>query len=157
MSMQSLFTISLQNRKAYKKLLESFTIEQLNQIPQGFSNNIAWNAAHIIAVQQRIIYGLAQVPYAVEESFVNEFNRGTHPTRHYDETFIQQIGEKLQYSFEMMTSDFEAGKFKEYTPTKLALNFEVNDFETALTFNLFHESLHMGQIMTLRKFVGFSN
>ena len=151
--MQSLFTISLQNRKAYKKLLESFTIEQLNQTPLGFSNNIAWNAAHIIAVQQRIIYRLAEVPYTVEEDFINEFNRGTHSTRHYDETFIQQIGEKLQHSYEMMTSDFEAGKFKDYTPTKLALNFEVNDFETALTFNLFHESLHMGQIMTLRKFV----
>jgi hypothetical protein len=30
--------------------------EQLNTIPEGYNNNLIWNIAHIIVVQQMLVY-----------------------------------------------------------------------------------------------------
>ena len=35
------------SRKLTLKVIEGLTIEQLNKIPTGFSNNIIWNFCHV--------------------------------------------------------------------------------------------------------------
>ena len=55
MSIEANLAITLQNRKACKKILDSLSIDQINQIPTGFNNNILWNCAHILAVQQMLL------------------------------------------------------------------------------------------------------
>jgi len=46
------FDFLLSIRKNLLTYLDSLTPEQLGYIPTGFSNNIFWNIAHCIAVQQ---------------------------------------------------------------------------------------------------------
>ena len=50
--MDATFKIWETNRKHYLKLIENYSLEQLNKIPEGFSNNLAWNLGHIIVAQQ---------------------------------------------------------------------------------------------------------
>ncbi|MCB0460976.1 MAG: DinB family protein, partial [Flavobacteriaceae bacterium] len=47
------------NRKGILSLIEGLSIMQLNKIPQGFKNNIAWNVAHLLVTQQLLCYKLS--------------------------------------------------------------------------------------------------
>ena len=60
--METSLRIFENNRNVYLRFLESFSLEQLNKIPQGFSNNIIWNIGHIEVTQQILIYKLSSLP-----------------------------------------------------------------------------------------------
>ena len=50
--MQNQIDTLLITRKFLLKITEDLTIEQLNKIPEGFKNNIAWNLTHLLVTQQ---------------------------------------------------------------------------------------------------------
>jgi hypothetical protein len=52
-----------------------------------------------------------------------------------------------------LEEDFEAGIFKEYSAYKTSTGFVIDSMEKAIIFNNFHESLHLGVIMSLKKLV----
>ena len=54
--MHQTFDITRTSRKIISQLLQDFTLEQLNTIPEGFNNNIIWNIGHIVVVQQMLVY-----------------------------------------------------------------------------------------------------
>ena len=41
--MEATFKIWETSRNIYLKIIENYTLEQLNKIPEGFSNNLVWN------------------------------------------------------------------------------------------------------------------
>lgn len=153
MSIEANLAITLQNRKACKKMLDSLSPEQINQIPAGFNNNILWNCAHIVAVQQMLTYGLTNPSFAVPKEFVFRFSPGTKPDGWFDDNFVQEIKSLLFSSFEQFQYDIAQNKFDVFNPFMTALKFEINDLEKAVAFNQYHEALHMGHILNLRKFL----
>ena len=66
-------------RQSLLQLVEGLTIEQLNEVPSGFNNNIIWNLAHLVAVQQGICYKRSGVSTVVDEKFIAAFTRGKSP------------------------------------------------------------------------------
>ena len=54
--MEATFKIWETSRKMYLKIVENYSLEHLNKIPEGFSNNLAWNLGHIIVSQQGLVY-----------------------------------------------------------------------------------------------------
>ena len=50
-------------------------------------------------------------------------------------------------------ADINEAKFQVFNPFLTALRFEINDLEKAVAFNQYHEALHMGHILNLRKFL----
>jgi DinB superfamily len=153
MSIQNGLAITLQNRKALKKILDFHTLDQINQIPSGFNNNILWNCAHVIAVQQMLTYGLTNQLFSVGKEFVFKFAPGTKPDGVYDASFVDEVKSLLFTSFEQFQSDIDENKFEAFNPFMTALKFEINDLEKAIAFNQYHESLHMGHILNLMKFI----
>ena len=63
--MEATFKIWETNRHIYKTFLENYSLEQLNKIPTGFSNNLIWNLGHIIVSQQGLVYRLSGLPINV--------------------------------------------------------------------------------------------
>ena len=57
--MENTFKIWETNRKLYLNFLNTYNLEQLNKIPDGFSNNIIWNIGHIVVSQQALVYRLS--------------------------------------------------------------------------------------------------
>lgn len=153
MSLKANLKITLQNRKALKRILDSVTVEQINTIPAGFNNNIIWNCAHIISVQQMLTYGLGNLPFTVDKAMVMEFGPGTKPVKLYDETFIISIKTLLFQTYEQLESDIAEMKFKTLNPFVTLLNFEIADIESGIAFNQYHEALHMGHILNIRRFL----
>lgn len=153
MSIDPLLSITTQNRKAFKKILDSFNLEQLNEIPSGFNNNIVWNVAHVISIQQFITYGLTNTPYFVNEDFVSSFTRGTKPSMYYDNVFIESLKTLLFTSLDDLHYRCQHSPDMVFHPFMTAIKFEITDLMSALAFNQYHEAIHMGAVMNMRKFL----
>ena len=66
------FDFLLSIRKNLLTYLDNLTPEQLGYIPTGFSNNIFWNIAHCIAVQQFLCYQLSGNKLLISTDFFRE-------------------------------------------------------------------------------------
>ena len=72
-SMEAIFKIWETSRRHYLKFFDGYTLEQLNRIPEGFSNNLIWNIGHIIVSQQSLVYRLSGLPTYVSEEMTNTY------------------------------------------------------------------------------------
>lgn len=153
MKYKDLILATIQNRKIVNKILSQYTTEQLNIIPPGFNNNLIWNAAHIISIQQTLIYRFSghNTPFSGE--LVKAYTIDTKPESEVDEDFIEMIKRELKNTIDIMIDDIEADKFLSYTPFVTSIGFEIKDLSSALTFNLYHEGLHLGYIMNIKRFL----
>ncbi len=149
MSLSTNLALTLQNRKALKKLIDSLTNEQLNQIPIGYNNNIVWNCGHVLAVQQMLTYGLTEHPWIIEKDVFLTFRPGTKPEGQYDDAVVENLKTVIFTSFEQLEQDIAGNKFASINPFMTRLKFEIIDIESAVTFNLYHEALHMGQMLNI--------
>ena len=46
--------------------------------------------------------------------------------------------------------DYEKGKFKNFTPYTTSLKITLSSFEEAISFNAFHEGIHLGYILSMK-------
>ena len=59
-------------RTNFLNLLNEFSLEQINQIPQGFSNNLIWNFGHLVVTQQLLCYKLSGNEMYISDEIVNK-------------------------------------------------------------------------------------
>lgn len=141
------------NRKTFYSFLENYSVEQLNKIPEGFSNNIIWNIGHIIVVQQMLVYNLSGLPMMVSEEMVNKYRKGTAPQGDVSQEEINEIKALLFTTLEQTKKDFLNDIFKNFNEFTTMTGFNVDSAKTALEFNNFHEGVHLGIILSLKKFI----
>ena len=135
------------------KEISHLSTEQLNKIPEGFNNNIAWNLAHMISAQQGICYKRSGLDTTVSEEFFHAYKPGTKPEKFIDAEEVAFIKEQLFTTLDQLEADMDKGIFVDYTSVITRYGIELNNIDSAITFLPFHEGLHIGYIMSLRKLV----
>ena len=140
-------------RQSLLQLVEGLTTEQLNEVPSGFNNNIIWNLAHLVAVQQGICYKRSGVSTVVDEQFIAAFTRGTKPERLIDAAEVDNIKDELLTSLDQFQQDHIANLFANYRAWTTPYTVELASIEDAIDFLVFHEGLHYGYVMALRRLV----
>src|SRR6476660_8993859 len=108
------FAITRTSRKILEKFLGDYTLEQLNKVPEGFNNNLIWNIAHIVVVQQMLVYNLSALPMMVSKEMVDTYKRGTRPERDLTQLEIDEIKTLLTTTIDQTEKDFATGIFKNY-------------------------------------------
>ena len=151
--MEESFKIWETNRHLYLKLLSNYSLEQLNKIPDGFSNNLVWNLGHIIVAQQGLVYRLSGLPVNVSEDMTNTYKNGSKPTRQTTQAEVDELKELLISLMEQTKADYAAGKFSSYNEYTTGTGFHLASTEEAIQFNNYHEALHLGFMMNIRKFI----
>ena len=151
--METTFKIWETNRQLYLKFLNGYTLEQLNKIPDGFSNNLIWNIGHIIVSQQGLVYRLSGLPSYIDESLIETYKNGSKPTGSATAEEVDQLKNLLISLIDTTKSDYHEGKFKTYHEYNTATGFNLKSTEEALEFNNYHEALHLGFMMNIRKFI----
>lgn len=149
--MEKLFDISLQNRKMLYKFLTGIPKEQLLKIPDGFRNNIWWNIAHVLVTEQRLVYKMSGLDVQIPEDLVEKFQKGTVPDGTAGDDEIEQVASLLIPTVEKTHSDYNHGIFKNFDEYTTSANVTLRNVEDAIAFNVFHEGLHLGTILSLRK------
>lgn len=134
-------------------LITDLTTEQLNKIPEGFNNNIIWNVAHLTAAQQRICYVRSELQPTVQEKYITPFEPGTKPEGFIDEKEVETIKSLLISSVEELESDYKKGFFTKYTPVVTRYGVELDNIDDAINFLGYHEGMHTGTIVALKKLV----
>ncbi len=135
-------------RKTIAFTLSRLTLDQINLIPDGQSNNIIWNAAHIISVQQLLINRRSGAPYTEGKEITGAYKPGTAPEGDVTQEFVDSIIEKLVSSAIQMEADYKAGLFDNYDPFSTRTKINLDTAADAINFELFHEGIHLGYIMS---------
>lgn len=151
--MNNTFQIWETNRSIYYKFLLHNTLEKLNKIPDGFNNNLLWNIGHVIVVQQRLVYGLSSMPMNISDELFQKYKPGTKPESDEPQETVELFKELLISPINQTITDFEAGKFLEYNEYTTSKGFHLASAADAITFNNYHEALHLGGMVSILKFL----
>jgi hypothetical protein len=135
------------------ELVKDLSTEQLNKIPTGFNNNIIWNIAHLTAAQQNMCYVRSGLEITVEEKYFSPFLSGTKPDTFLEKEEIESIFIALINSMDRLAADYKKGIFKQFDPWDKRYGMKLNSIEDAINFVPFHEGMHIGYIMALKKLV----
>ena len=140
-----MYTIDLINsiRKQFTDLVSNSTPEQLNTIPKGFSNSIAWNFGHAIVSG----YGLAFVSTGVNPSvnipLVSKFRKGSKPESPVTQEEINTIKELADNFPSALEEAIRADQFQNVTSyTTQTFGVLMNTLDSILTTIAAHDTLH---------------
>ena len=143
-------------KKVRALLLETIsdlTTEQLNKIPPGFNNNIAWNLGHMIAVQEGTCYKSARLPTLISNDFWERFKPGTKPGEFIEDDEIAQIKQLLFVTLDKLQTDYNRQIFGNYVTWSTRFGVELTSIDDGLNFLPFHEGLHSGTIVAIKRIV----
>ncbi len=151
--MKNLLDLTLQTRKGFYYILKNTPREELLKIPKGYNNNIWWNIAHIVSTQQALVYGLSGLQIEISQELKDKFKKGTVPDGTATDAEIEQVKGLLFSTIEKTIKDFENGLFKNFKEYPTSAGITLKNLEDAISFNLFHEGLHLGSVFALQKAV----
>ena len=143
--------ITRKNRKLFEAFLDKFSLEQLNKVPEGFNNNIIWNIAHCIVTQQLLVYKLSGLQGVLSDDMIAEYRKGTKTERNLSQDEVDEIKALLYSPLDKTDEDYSNGLFKIYNEYTVSTGSTLAKVEDAISFNNFHEGIHLGYILALKK------
>ena len=145
------FDVALKNRKIMSSFIDAFSFEDLNKIPEKFNNNLIWNIAHLVVTQQLLTYSLSGLPMQISDELVEKYKKGSMVDGNVSQEEINEIKGLLISTIEKTKEDYEKGVFNSFQPYTTSTNSTLKSFEEAMEFNNFHEGIHLGYILALKK------
>jgi hypothetical protein len=122
-------------------------------VPHGFNNNILWNLGHLVAAQQSICYTKGGLRATVPDDLIAEFKPGTRPDRFFENDKEDLVKELLMTSVDLLLDNYREHYFDGFVPWTNRYGTMLQDIDQAITYLQFHEGLHVGVIMSIRKLV----
>lgn len=135
------------------KMLNELSTEQLNKVPAGFNNNIIWNVAHMVAAQQGICYKRSGEQMKIEEDFFQAYKPDTKPEKFVDSEEVEKVKALLLSTMDDLEADYQKQLFANYPTFTTRYGVEIGNIDEALSFLPFHDGLHIGSVLALRKLV----
>lgn len=149
--MQNTFDILKKNRHYLLQLIEPYSFDQLNSIPDNFSNSIIWNFGHLLVTEKTLTYGLSglEIPI-VSNEYIEMFRKGTKPIP-YKEELWNDIKSSFLLSLEKTESDYNVGLFKNFSSYTTSTGVYLENIESTLNYIAYHEGIHTGVVQSIRK------
>jgi hypothetical protein len=142
-----------ETRKNLLNLISDLTVEELNEVPKGFNNNIIWNVGHIVAAQQGVCYKRANVDMVIDEAIFLSYKPDTKPEKFVTAEEVEVIKTLLLSAIDQLEIDYNNNLFANYIPWKNRYGVMINNIDELLCFLPFHEGLHYGYVTALKRIV----
>ena len=140
-------------RRSTVQIVDALAPDALTTIPPGLANHVLWNFGHLVVTMQSLVYGLSGLPLGVPDAWVAAFRKGTTPQAGVAAVPYDQVREAFLALPDQTEADLRAGAFERYREYTTTPGVTLTDVGDALRFNLYHEGLHLGSILALRKLV----
>lgn len=149
------FDIIRASRTKILDITTALSQEAVNHIPDRMNNNILWNMAHIIATQQNVCYLKSGLSPLISESFIERYKVGTKPGGIIDASEYEEIRLNLLNHIDQLEEDYKKGIFSNFQAFTSATypGLTINTINEAFTFIAFHEGLHLGYIMAMKRHI----
>jgi uncharacterized damage-inducible protein DinB len=131
--------------------------EVIHTVPDGFSNNILWNVGHILLSAEQLLLRGANESGKLPNQYKGWFGGGTKPADWNGEvpswhSLVSGLKEQ---------QDWVVTEFGSRLDEKLATPFQIREVEfttygDVLSFVMFHEGLHLGQINAMNRLLSAS-
>lgn len=151
--MDKTFETAIFNRKVLVNFIKELTHQQLITIPVNFNNSIFWNIAHTLVTQQLLIYRFSGLPLNIKSDIIEKYTKGSKATKQISKEEIEYVKSKLVSTIVKTQEDYNQGLFKHYDPYLTSVDISLNNINDALKFNTFHDGIHLGVILSLKKLV----
>lgn len=151
--MNTSLDVTRTSRKMLSQFLKGYNLGQLNTIPEGHNNNLIWNIAHIIVVQQMLVYKLSGLPMKISDTLVEKYKKGTKPEQDATQAEVDEINNLLMETIDQTEIDLNNNIFVSFQEYPTSTGFVLKSVKDAMVFNSFHEGIHIGAILSLRKFI----
>lgn len=137
----------VRSRTALKQTLENVSPEVYLAIPDGFNNNLLWQAGHILTTAEYFFfYKKESIPASYQKLFYPGTKPADWPADVPDmETLLRQLDEQLE-----RIQAIDAKAFDEPLPKKLFGNETKGELAA---FAAFHEAMHVGQIQIMKRLI----
>jgi hypothetical protein len=153
--MDQLLLISKASRNKLLSLVEDLSTDQLNYIPPGFKNNLAWQIGHIVVSQQNLCYNLTGNQLLIDTELVDRYKNGSKPEEYISEAEITKMKGYLINTLDQFEIDYKNGKFNNFIPYSVStyVGVHLTNINDALAFIVSHDGLHYGCCLGLKKLV----
>ena len=130
--------------------------EAWTETPAGFSNNVLWNVGHVAVTADLLTYGLAGLDVPAPAWAVAAFRKGTSPAEWAAPPDVDAARALLTDGVDRLEADLRAGRFDgaPFRPYTTTPGVTLASVDEALAFDLYHEGLHLGSVLALRKRAG---
>ena len=98
-------------------------------------------------------YKLSGIDLEIPSEWVDKYRKGTKPEAPISEHEISQIIDHFGPSIDRLEEKYNAGYFTSYQPYETSFGIKISSAAEAIAFNLAHETMHLGTMLTLRKLI----
>jgi hypothetical protein len=101
-----------------------------------------------------LVYKLSGLPMMVSDDLVEKYKKGTRPQHIATQVEVDEIKVLLFETINKTKVDYDNKIFKNYMGYTTSTGDHVlKSAEDAMSFSDFHEGLHIGIMMSIRKFI----
>ncbi|MCA5003793.1 DinB family protein [Sphingobacterium bovistauri] len=153
--MEQVFKFIIDARKAFIKDIESLSLEQLNEIPTGFNNNIIWNFGHIVVTTPILCYVRSGIwADASQVRFAAAYAKGTKPTYFVTQEEVEALKALAISSIQAIEADYKAGKLSNITPFETSTyGATLNSIEDIIITTAGHDNTHLGYVTAQKRII----
>ena len=134
-------------------LLSKFSLEQVNTIPEGFNNNLAWNAAHCLVTHKLLTYDFCQHDTGLSPEMIEAFRKGSKPDGDLSQELWSEIVDDLQNSVGQFKADLDILTWYKHSPYTTSFGVTIGNVRSAVRYNNTHEAVHYGTMLAIGKLV----
>jgi hypothetical protein len=152
--MANSFAFAVSMRERLGSLIRTLSIEQLNKIPEGLNNNIAWHLGHIVVSSEILCYHKTGTLPEKEIKLADKYRNGTKPESFIEQEEIDYLLSRLMVSLHEIEVDRANGLFPKIVPYSThTFGFGLKDMDDVIACCSHHDLLHCGNMMTMRKLI----
>ncbi|MFB2120959.1 DinB family protein [Parapedobacter sp. 2B3] len=153
--MESVFKFIIDSRKAFAELVDGLSADELNQVPDGFNNNIIWNFGHIVVSTPLLCYVRTGIwPDAAKIKYVEAYKKGTKPTYEVNASELADLKGLAISTIHTLEEDYKNGLFKQMEPfSTITFGAVINTIEELLATTVGHDNTHYGYAIAQRRII----
>lgn len=152
--MEHVFTYIKETRRAFTKVIDSLSIDDLNRIPNGFVNNVIWNYGHIYVSTLALTYLRTGVETDKVIPHLRKYGKDSKPESFIDAQELAFLKENIILSIDSLEADYKNSRFGQITPFATATYGKtMESIEEVITCSLAHDNFHFGYAKALTRAV----
>ena len=133
------------------RVADGVPAERWTVTPPGFSNNVLWNVAHVVVTLELLAYGRSSLDLGAPPALVAQTRKGTSPSDWTAPPDRDAVLALARSSPQRIARDLADGRFRAFEPYDTSAGVHLDSLADALAFDLYHEGMHAGTVLSLRR------